>query len=68
MWSCKWDGREKTADRILDMLPSGTVSWSGGAPGIPRELYFHPNGRKSEIVVPKGKRVGVRDNGNAFVK
>lgn len=62
MKTIKWDGRERTADAILDLLPPNMASYWGGAPGIPRELFVHASGAPIEKArkVPKGARVGLR--------
>ena len=63
MRTIKWDGRERTADAILNMLPAGMASYFGGAPGYPRELFISstlkPRGKKWRVV-PRGARVGMR--------
>lgn len=69
MKTIKWNGRTRTADAILDMLPEQTASYWGGAPGHPLELFIHAKGAKFEEArkVPRGRRVGVR-GGKPFIQ
>jgi hypothetical protein len=54
----KWDGRERTAERLADVMPSMTISWWGGAPGHPREVFICD--RKARVIqkVKRGQLVG----------
>ena len=58
--SLKWDGREKTADRLLMFLPAGLASWGGGAKGIPREFFIYSVSGGKSRKVPNGARVTIR--------
>lgn len=61
----RWDGRELTADRILLAMPAMTISWWGGDPGKPREVFIHRG--KQQIKVKRGQIVGVDSEGNPCV-
>lgn len=58
----KWDGRERTAERIADIMPGGTISWWGGARGYPREVFIHRKGKQTKV--KRGQFVGMDANGN----
>lgn len=36
----KWDGRERTADRLMNIMLGCTILTWGGARGYPRELFI----------------------------
>jgi|ERR1051326_1223206 hypothetical protein len=67
----KWDGRERTAESILNRAREGTVSTWGGAPGYPREIFLHPRGFKDasrdKPSVPKGWRIGFTRTGTPYI-
>lgn len=63
----KWDGRERTAERILRIMPAGTISTWGGAPGFPREIFICGKHKRDVYSVPKGKRIGINRRGNPCV-
>lgn len=60
----KWDGRERTAERILKFVPAGLASWWGGARKPKRvayELFIRSKPSGHERKVPIGSRVGLRN-------
>lgn len=62
-----WDGRERTADRLMDIMPGLTISTSGGARGFPRDLWIHTRRGKKLREVLRGQRVGKDARGNPCV-
>jgi hypothetical protein len=63
----RWDGRERTADRLLDAMPSRTISTWGGAPGFPREIFINDRRGKEIRKVKRGQRIGTDAKGNPRV-
>lgn len=63
----RWDGRERTAERLADIMPARTISWWGGAPGYPREVFIHTRKGKEICKVKRGQLVGADAKGNPRV-
>ena len=68
--SIKWDGRSRTAERILRRAKAGWASYWGGAPKLPCELFLHNprlSRRKREIKVERGRRIAFDPSGTPSV-
>ena len=63
----RWDGRERTAERLLGVMPGRTISTWGGAPGYPREVFIHTRRGKQLCAVKRGQFIGTDAKGNPQV-
>ena len=67
MTPIKWDGRERTAERILWALPDLCCCTWGGAPGIPREVQIRTSPKHDWRTVPRGSLVGMNKGGAPII-
>jgi hypothetical protein len=63
----KWTGTQKSAKRVLDRMPGGTVSWWGSAVGRPVELFLYTKRGLPIGQAQAGDWIGVDEKGNACI-
>jgi hypothetical protein len=63
----QWDGTGKGADRVLKALPNKVVSTTGGAPGVPAQVFLNSKHGRAIGEAKKGDWIGVDWSGSACI-